>query len=302
MTPSWIAVDWGTTNFRAFLVNDNGEVLDTIAEPSGLLSVIDAQFSQTLEKLLNKWLTSHGYLPLVMAGMVGSRQGWHEVDYISSPCSINELGGSIKKIQWHENTPAFIVPGVSALNTFGAPEVMRGEEIQIFGLLAQQPELNDGFLILPGTHSKQALIENRQLKTFQTFMTGEMFSVMSQHSILGKALPDSIDSPTAFLKGVDYAQNPCSLSGLLFSARTETLLGDLDASEVHSYLSGLLIGSELSNVCSTQKNIWLIGSANLTSRYRIALEHLGFRAKEANGDTCFQHGLNNIYQAIKGSL
>ncbi|WP_067515692.1 2-dehydro-3-deoxygalactonokinase [Endozoicomonas ascidiicola] len=301
--PFWIAVDWGTTNFRAFLMHDDSHTpLDVITEPSGLLAISDGTYAAGLDRMISVWTDKFGRLPVLMAGMVGSKNGWQDVGYVSAPCAIEDLASKVVRIPSQDNTVSFIVPGVSAINSFVGHEVMRGEEVQIFGLLMQEQNLKDGLLILPGTHSKQVEIKNFQLTGFRTFMTGEIFSVMSKHSILGKGLSEATESSESFFKGVQYAKNPGSLSNLLFSARTEMLLGNLKSSEVLSYLSGLLIGSELSGLSPSQKNIWLIGSPELTEHYRMALEYLGFTADTADGDTCVQQGLRAIYQTMRDNV
>lgn len=295
----WIAIDWGTTNFRAFLM-DNQHVIDRTARSCGLLSIDNHAFASTLQQNLSSWLKDHGPLPIMMAGMVGSRQGWHEVPYAPLPCDISNLISKTFAFDTPWGSPAWIVPGVNGTSQYGQPDVMRGEEVQLLGLNTLHPA-NEIFALLPGTHSKHAQIVDGKITAFSTFMSGELFSLLSQHSILGRALPQQEEDPQTFLLGVETASRGTAFSHLIFSARTRRLTGEIPDAHVHSYLSGLVMGYELLALPPGLR-AWLVGSPALTTRYELAARQRGLDLAPVDGDDCFIRGLSHLFTAIQGKL
>jgi 2-dehydro-3-deoxygalactonokinase len=298
MKKYWIAVDWGTTNFRAFLM-DNAQRLDHIHHACGLLSVEKTEFAATLYHLLQPWLQEHGVLPVVMAGMVGSQQGWHEVPYSPLPCTARALLGGTYSFTTTWGSPAWIIPGVSGTSPFGQPDVMRGEEVQLLGLSQLHPA-EKHFALLPGTHSKHAHLAGGNITDFSTFMSGEVFSLLSQHSLLGKGLPEQQDDKPTFLLGVKTALRGAPFTHLIFSARTRRLAGEIAPAHIHSYLSGLTIGAEMLAIPAGQQ-AWVVGSPTLTERYRLASTLLDRQLTPVNGDDCFIHGLSHLYSLLQGA-
>lgn len=298
MKNHWIAIDWGTTNFRAFLMQGSQHV-SRISQPLGLLSVEKGQFAPTLQNLLHAWLEEYGSLPIVMAGMVGSQQGWHEVPYAPLPCNTQDLASRMLAFTTPWGSPAWIIPGASGTSSFSQPDVMRGEEVQLLGLAALRPATQH-IALLPGTHSKHAQMLNGEIVSFSTFMTGEIFSLLSQHSILGRALPEQQEDRHAFLSGVKAAAQGAPFTHLIFSARTRRLAGELPESSVHSYLSGLTIGYELSALPAGQ-HAWVVGSPSLTERYQLAASQMDLNLSPANGDECFIHGLWHLFNRLQGN-
>lgn len=298
MSRYWIAVDWGTTNFRAFLMND-AQRMDQMSHPCGLLSVENAQFAATLQRMLMPWLQEYGNLPIAMAGMVGSQQGWHEVPYAPLPCTANALLAGTYSFTTPWGSPAWIIPGVSGASHFDQPDVMRGEEVQLLGLSRLHPA-GEQFALLPGTHSKHAQILEGKIATFSTFMSGEIFSILCQHSLLGKGLPPQEEDQSAFLLGVKTVLRGAPFTHLIFSARTRRLAGELSPAHVHSYLSGLTIGYELLAV-PTGQQAWVVGSPALTQRYLLASPLMDLKLTPINGDDCFIHGLSHLFSLIQGN-
>lgn len=296
MKKHWIAVDWGTTNFRAFLLNDR-QVIASVSKPCGLLAIVKGEFAATLHQHLEHWLKEYGALPVVMAGMVGSQQGWQEAPYVPAPANAQKLREHALPIATPWGSQAWIIPGACASSAFGLPDVMRGEEVQLLGLYALHPARQHN-AILPGTHSKHAQLSDGEITHFSTLMTGELFSLLSQHSLLGRALPEQQDDSTAFVKGVLTAQANVPFSHLIFSARTRRLNNELEPSSIHSYLSGLLIGYELSSM-SAEKENWLVGSPALCKRYLHAAKALQISLRTADGDTCFLHGMAALYTQLQ---
>ena len=297
MSRYWIAIDWGTTNFRAFLMNQAQRV-DQINHPCGLLSVENAQFGPTLYAMLQPWLEQYGKLPVVMAGMVGSQQGWHEVPYAPQPCGASDLLARTHAFTTSWGSPAWIIPGVSGTSHFGQPDVMRGEEVQLLGLCQLHPATHH-LALLPGTHSKHAQLVEGKISVFSTFMTGEIFSLLSQRSLLGKVLPEQQEDNAAYLLGVQTALRGAPFTHLIFSARTRRLAGEIATSHVHSYLSGLTIGHELLAIPAGQQ-AWVVGSPALTARYQLAASLMDLQLTPVNGDDCFIRGLSHLFSLIKG--
>lgn len=298
MKNNWIAIDWGTTNFRAFLMRDSQQV-SRISKTCGLLSVEKNQFSQTLQNLLQPWLEQYGNLPIVMAGMVGSQQGWHEVPYAPLPCNAQDLASRTLAFTTPWGSPAWMIPGANGSSQFSQPDVMRGEEVQLFGLNSLYPA-EEHFVLLPGTHSKHAQMRNGEITSFSTYMTGEIFSLLSQHSILGRALPEQQEDKHAFLLGVKAAGQGAPFTHLVFSARTRRLAGEIPEACVHSYLSGLTIGYELQTLPAGQQ-AWLVGSPSLTARYEHAASQMDLNLSPVNGDDCFIHGLWHLFTQLQGN-
>jgi 2-dehydro-3-deoxygalactonokinase len=291
MKKHWIAIDWGTTNFRAFLIDDQ-QVIEQTTQPCGLLSVTDGAFASTLENHLAHWLKDYGALPILMAGMVGSQQGWHEVGYASVPASAKTLSANAFRFATPWGSQAWIIPGVSSTSQYGLPDVMRGEEVQLIGLSALYPDARHD-VILPGTHSKHASLIQGAVHHFSTFMTGELFSILSQHSLLGRALPEQQNDKFSFVEGVHTAALETPFSHLIFSARTRRLAGTLAPEHVHSYLSGLLIGYELAAL-PTKTVLWVVGSSALNTRYQLAAQARQLTLQTADGDACFLRGMSAL--------
>ena len=288
-TPRLIALDWGTTSLRAYLLGDGGVVLDRRAEPSGLLQLPDRDFDAAYQRAVGDWLQRHPGLPALACGMVGSAQGWIEVTYVPIPAGIVEISRGLTSVPGCELR---IVPGVARLGD--SPNVMRGEETQVVGALAMRPELAErSLVVLPGTHSKWVSVRDGRLQDFGTFMTGELFGVLRAHSILGRYArehPDEAELSTAsdaFARGVLVSRaGRQGLSPLLFSTRAAVLVGDLPAGDSMDYLSGLLIGDEVrAGLAEGRRPDALVGDPSLCARYLAALELFGVGGVTVLDDT-----------------
>jgi len=290
-TPKLIALDWGSTSARAYLMSDESEVIGQRQVPLGILNVKDRDFEGALIELCGPWLLVRADTPIVAAGMIGSRQGWLEVPYVQCPVGLNQLAVGMKSVELAKQRKLWIVPGVSTAPGDMPPDVMRGEEAQIYGALtiAERTE-GSGLFVLPGTHSKWVRVEDGQIVWFKTFMTGELFSVLSQHSIIGKLMAEGgLPDPEAFERAVDHAhRDPFGLSSQLFSARTLPLFDKLPATSIADYLSGLLIGHEIYTAerAMTAMNpqhdgVTLVGEVALVRNYQRALTLLGWSSTAA---------------------
>lgn len=296
---SWLIIDWGTTNFRAFAISSDGKEISRIEHKLGLLTVKQGEFAQKLEEVLSSWLGDYQHLPVFMAGMVGSQQGWHDVPYVNTPVKKRGILEHCHTFLLPWGAQASICPGVRHQHNYGQFDVMRGEEIQLIGaqsLLGKE----DFHAVLPGTHSKYVKVERGAIASFSTYMTGEMFSVLSKHTILGKDLGTTNvpHNTEVFLKGVEESRVD-SLTKQLFMARTHRLFNQIDKQHVLDYLSGLLIGHEVKSIIaemisSRREQLNIIGSHQLSKKYEMALNSLGLISQVLDGESCFIEGMKEL--------
>jgi len=275
-----IAIDWGTSSLRGARFDLHGQRLEERQFPRGILTVPAGEFPAVFEACFGDWMQDPQALCL-LSGMVGSRQGWQEAPYCPCPAGFAELG---QHLLWLQPDRLAIVPGLSVQHHDGLPfaqhDVMRGEEIQIFGALALN-RLQDATVVLPGTHSKWAQVQQGRVTQFRSFMTGEVYALLSQHSILSRTLP--ADAPwheNTFRQAVLLAQRTPSVLSSIFATRTLALFDTLPADQHPSFLSGLLIGEELRAMHAHEAHaLLLVGNAALTLRYQCALQALGLDAQ-----------------------
>ena len=322
-----IGLDWGTSSLRSYLFDATGEVMASEALPWGIMrlpkveaevetnaesagdAAVDprrAPFELAFEAACGAWLAQQPELPVIACGMVGSAQGWTEVPYVEGKVDATVLAQAMVTLGTRRNSQLHIVPGV--LERGILPNVMRGEETQIVGVsltrshraagtAGEAPDSAPTLIGLPGTHAKWALSEGGRIGHFDTFMTGEVFAILRDHSILGRtmapvasganAAADAEAANAAFLRGIAVArsESDASLLATIFSVRTLGLTGQLEAGQQGDYLSGLLIGNELISLEQRlsrqdgfllhQRSIVLSGEAGLCERYRTALAAFG---------------------------
>jgi 2-dehydro-3-deoxygalactonokinase len=271
-----LAVDWGTSSLRGALLNSEGVVLEKRAFPQGILQVAHGQFQHVFEQRFGDWMSAETFC--LISGMAGSRQGWREAPYCPCPSGFQDIA---QHLQWIDKDRIGIVPGLSTWND-DTPDVMRGEEIQIFGALTAQ-QIQSAQFVLPGTHSKWAQVLDGKITAFKTFMTGEFYGLLSQHSILAKTcLPDAPLKKEVFIEGVMQSQKPGGLLHHAFSARSLALFEKLNPAQSSSYISGLLIGEEIKSAKADLKDqetpLFILGNSQLTQRYGFAMEALGMKA------------------------
>jgi 2-dehydro-3-deoxygalactonokinase len=296
-----IGIDWGTTAFRAYKLGADGRVLDRRSAPSGILKVPEGDFERVLEREIGPWLVEEPDLPVIAAGMITSRQGWVEVPYCPCPAGSDEIARALWRHTTGGGHVVQFVPGLSIVGADGVPDVIRGEETQIVGEVREAP--GPRLLVLPGTHSKWARAQDGRIVWFATFMTGELFGVLKEHSILGRLMTGEADDERAFRRGLAYARSqPGGLLKRLFSARTLSLFGQLSETAIGSYLSGLLIGSEIAEALSCLERapegegITVIGSSDLAERYLLAIAAAGLPARQGATDAG-AHGLFLVARA-----
>ena len=286
-TPRFIAVDWGTSNFRAYLADGGGKVLDYVQQARGILAVEDRKFADVLKAGIGGWATDYSPLPIMMSGMIGSRQGWVEAPYVRCPASVEDLARALTVIQADGIGTVHLVAGLDHAPPGGPPDVIRGEEAQAFGAMAMEGTKN-GTFVQPGTHSKWINVADGKITGFSTYMTGEVFAALKGHTILGRLMTTEAADGSGFLKGVEAARTegtPGDLLNRLFSVRTLGLFDRLPARELSDYLSGLLIGSEVIAAARPGEPITIFGSGDLTARYGKAAETLGLSWKSGPADS-----------------
>ena len=279
-TPRLIALDWGTSSLRGFLLGADGAVYAQGAAPYGIMNLPEGGFAAAFRAIAGAWLEATPGLPVLASGMIGSAQGWRQAPYCQGRTGLAELAAGLITVATGAGVDLHIVPGVAMESP--RPEVMRGEETQIFGALSLHADLcAGGQLVMPGTHCKWVTVRDGGIAGFQTFMTGEVFAALQGHTILGRPAREAGTPPTgdgaAFARGVATARDSGDgLAPLLFSARTLVLAGRLPAADSLDYLSGLLIGDELR--CALRDRVGglaLIGDPALCERYRMALALFG---------------------------
>lgn len=289
MRDPFIAVDWGTTNRRVFRVAaEDAELL--LRDGLGVTSVPSGGFEAEARRLRETF----GDLPMICAGMVGSDRGWRAVPYAAVPVSLVDLA---RRVVWIEPLRTAIVPGASL--SAGRHDVMRGEELQFLGAAVAGLVPAQATLCQPGTHCKWAEVRDGALTDFATAMTGELFALLKTHSLLSSAMQGEARVGAAFERGLD----DCADEGLLtrlFGARALTLLGSLSTEEGASYVSGLLIGSDVraQQRRASDSRVWLIAESDLGDLYEAALGRLGLETRRVSSQDAFVAGARRIWEHL----
>ena len=272
-----IAVDWGTSSFRAFRM-EGGRILDRVTAPRGIMTV-DGDFATVLRSLVGLWLAV-GEDRILMSGMVGSRQGWVEAPYVPCPAGPADLAAALVDVPFPD-AKTKIVPGLSDRDADGVPEVMRGEETQLAGIGG------DGLCCLPGSHAKWARVKGGRVASFTTYLSGEAFAAIRAGTILGRTMPDAPPDDGAFARGLARSAHG-SLLHHLFGVRTQVLFGTLAEAHAASYLSGLLIGHEVRDAMPAGAPVRLVGAAPLCALYARAIRQRGGKAVIEDEDAAAQ--------------
>ena len=288
---AFVAVDWGTTSFRGWLMAADGSVLAETRGPEGMLHCATAGFAPVLANHLARLGPAQG-LPVLICGMAGAKQGWIEAPYLQTPTRLDALHDGAQRVDTAGDVR--ILPGVAQADAT-RPDVMRGEETQLLGVT--EPDFT-GLVCIPGTHSKWIRIKAGSVVSFTTYMTGEMFSIIAQHSILKHAVVHDAHAPAAneaFHDGLRRALDaPAGLTASLFSLRAAQLLGFQQQAYGAARLSGLLIGSEIADAGSRfgkQHPLRLIGAGSLKDLYAAALADAGFAVTIVDAEHASQRGL-----------
>ncbi|GBD49239.1 2-dehydro-3-deoxygalactonokinase [Methylopila sp. Yamaguchi] len=301
---SLIALDWGTSSLRAALMAPDGTIEDRLSSPDGIMFANGRSFDSIFEALISPWLARRPAARVLASGMIGSRQGWVEAPYAACPAGFDDLARAMAWTTTARGVRVGFAPGVRAEHAHGTADVMRGEEVQIFGAIASS-DISDAVFVLPGTHSKWARVVGGRIVGFHTFMTGELYGVLRRHSILGRLMPEEGDETRldadAFAQGCAAARRSGAPLHELFAVRTHGLFDRLAAEALPSYMSGLLIGEEaceaLALMGAPSGSARLVGRGDLAKRYALALGLFGIETASAGEDLAFQ-GLHALAGAL----
>jgi len=301
-TISAIAIDWGSSNFRAYLLNESYQTITTIKMNEGIKKHHHQAYAPILQRLLQPWIKeiTTQSVPIFMAGMIGSNLGWHETPYLACPLILEHLSKHLYTFDspWH--TPLHIVPGVK-IDSQQKMDIMRGEETLILGAHELFPSTH---YCLPGTHSKWATLEEDILMSFTTVITGELYAILKEHSLLGFELPIQDYDEKWFYQGIETIKRNNKLLIELFSVRAKRILNQLPANSAMSYLSGLLIGDEINSMLMKTdplyQRIALVTSAKaITMRYRNAFQLLEVPIQILDGEQAFIKGMTTLIRRRK---
>lgn len=298
----FIAGDWGTTNLRLSLVDRASQALESVEGPG--VAQVTGSFATVLSGLVARWTVRHGNLPMVLCGMVGSTIGWTNVPYVPCPALPIRIADSMTVVG---NGATLIAPGLSCRNRYGAPDVMRGEETQILGALQINPSLQKGrhLLCLPGTHAKWVVLNDGLVEEFLTAVTGELFAVVNEHSVLVRSGDEArVFSESAFDAGAQrsVASPQAALTHLLFECRSRQVMGELPRAEAADFLSGLLVAHDVSgalrlfaDIARTGSTITVIAGSGLAQRYARVMQTLGLHADLIDGGHASLAGLSLLH-------
>jgi 2-dehydro-3-deoxygalactonokinase len=285
--PRLIAIDWGTSRFRAYLVDGSGAILKDVASDDGMATVRDGKFAAVLLERCGAWLDRHADVPVLMSGMVGSRNGWKEAPYVPCPASLEEIRGAIQPIEIKDGRFGGIVPGI-IYHEDGVADVIRGEETKILGTGGE-----DGLIVMPGTHCKWAWIEGGKIARFQSYMTGEFYGLLRENSILRLLAKEPEDS-AGFRRGLEAARRHGGLLHQAFAARTAVLDDRMTGEEVAPFLSGLLIAHEIAGAAkdiARGSKLKLVAEGVLCQNYEEALRSHGLEPQVISPRDCFVKGM-----------
>lgn len=284
MRQAFLAVDWGTTNRRSFEIGADGSVAASSSDAAGILSVTD--FPAEVAALRRR---ADGR-PLLLAGMVGSNRGWIEAPYVPAPAGLAEVAAAVIRAA----DDVFIVPGVVLADPV-RPDIMRGEEVQLFGAAALG-QVGDGLACHPGSHTKWIEMEDRRIQRFRTVMTGDIFAALKAKSILSDLLIHEPATDAAFVAGIDHALDTPDLNAELFSVRARVVTGTMTPADAASRISGLLIGADVRIGLGRSRAdvVTLVGDPALCGRFALALERAGRESLVVDGGTAFVAGAEAI--------
>jgi 2-dehydro-3-deoxygalactonokinase len=288
----FIAVDWGTTNRRGYALDSSNRCINEFEDDKGILNVTSGGFEEAVCDIR----TRLGEKPMLLGGMIGSNRGWIEASYVACPAGIDDLAESLV---WVEERRTAIVPGVADKGE--QPDVMRGEEVQLLGAVADGQIPQDCLICHPGTHNKWVRVVEGRIESFRTVMTGELFSLLAKHSILSDWLNDEAMDDAPFRAGVRQGLEARPLASELFGVRASVLLGRLPKEQAVAFTSGLLIGQDVhvGSEHPTELPVIVMGRPDLTRLYRTALSEAGVEATEVDGEKAFIAGARSIVERMQ---
>lgn len=289
---NFVVMDWGSTNIRAFLYLDN-QKKEVKKSHEGVTVVRGKDCEGAFDRLTAEWFAKYGPLPVIMAGMVGSINGWADAQYLECPVNLDELPGHLTEVKHSKGYKIRIVPGLCVRDPDNY-NVIRGEETQLAGAICKRPSR---VYLMPGTHCKWVLADGAKIESFRTAMTGELHSVLMQYSLIGLGAGDQEESVPDFEAGLKRGFGENNILPRLFEIRGANILGGIKHSHVGEYLSGLLIGAEIASMekifkfTSADGALGIIASPSLTVRYAKGLQLAGLKSFSLEGDEAFLEGI-----------
>lgn len=292
-TDGFIAVDWGTTNRRAYRLDRQGACIGSFEDGRGVLSVEAGGFAGAAGEIRDRL----GDLPLLLAGMVGSTRGWVEAPYVPCPAGLDDLA---ERLCWVEPGGIAIVPGLSIVSD-GQADVMRGEEVQLFGAIASGLIPDTCFVGQPGTHNKWVSVVGGRIVDFRTVMTGELFGMLRERGILAEMLGGEVTVGETFRDGARRGLGGPTLTAELFTVRAGVLLGTMTRKSAPSYVSGLLVGADVGVglALAEGSEMIIMGDSDLTRLYVAAASAGGHDAREIDGEAAFLAGATALAELIR---
>lgn len=290
---SFIAVDWGTTNRRAYLIGKDGRCTAEMEDDRGVMAIPRGEFAPAVDEIRKRL----GDAPLLLAGMAGSTRGWMDAPYLPCPIGFEEL---LAELVWAEVGRAAIVPGACYLEDDRA-DIMRGEEVQILGAVAAGIVPADCTVCHPGTHNKWVTVRDGRIDRFKTVMTGELFNLLRKGSLLAEQLQSEVEVNDAFRQGVRRGLSADVLTAEIFSVRARALVGGLSPEDSAAFASGILIGADVASGIGSlsEPQVFVMGSPKLTALYAAALREAGREAVEIDGESAFIAGARRIAELIE---
>ncbi len=296
-----IGVDWGTSNLRVHQIDAAGAIVDSRRSAQGILNVPVNGFAQVLHDVAHDWLRDLPLAPIVACGMVGARQGWMEVPYVDCPVRVDELASALQPVELGANRVLHVVSGAAWRGGIDQADVIRGEETTIVGALGGA--LEHGLVCLPGTHTKWAWVADGALQRFRTAMSGEVYQILLEHSILGRMAAEQAPfDRCAFRRGVARAARDGGLLHHLFSVRSLRLFDELSEQQAPSYLSGLLTGADVLAMRSSEQlnaSVALVAHGASGTAYAQAFDALEVPYALIDGEVAVAHGLHTLAHAAR---
>ena len=289
MTSRYIAIDWGSTNLRAWLYQDD-QCLESRQSAAGVTRLNGESPAAVFSEITRGW--RDGATPAVLAGMVGSNVGWKVAPYLPVPVDFSAIGQQLTSV----GDKVWIIPGLS-VSRDANQNVMRGEETQLLGARMIAPS---SVYVMPGTHCKWVQADRQQINDFRTVMTGELHYLLLRHSLVGAGLPEQVSAPDAFNAGLERGLHSPDILPRLFEVRASHVLGSLPREQVGEFLSGLLIGAEVATLSERFRDpqVTIVGGEALANRYQQALSAIGRQTTVVSGDNAFQTGVRSIIHAV----
>ncbi|WP_210161050.1 2-dehydro-3-deoxygalactonokinase [Microvirga lotononidis] len=295
MALRFIVADWGTTRFRGYLI-ENETIIDQVSSDEGVSSLRRGQHRDVFLSQCGRWLKAEPDAPVLLVGMVGSREGWVEAPYAACPAGPAEIARALAPVDLENGRQGYIIPGLFCEPAPGAADVMRGEETLVLGA-----GIENGLICSAGTHPKWIEMRNGRIERFATYMTGEMYALLREHSMIGRPATEPED-PKGFDLGLDAAQrnsgeNRVGLLHLLFSARASVVSGRMNSNLLAPYLSGLLTGDEINGALSQfgrPSSVTILAAPERAELYIHALERHGIKAETKDMQQALIAGLARI--------